>query len=97
MPYIVVLEDTFKKVLMNMDAWATISMGDAGADPVEESTSCGSILRSFKTRRQVYLGAKPSNVVSSSELKDLRNKLEAELKENDSYEAKNHQPQEYCS
>ena len=46
---------------------------------------------SFKTKRQVNLRATPSNVASTSELKKLRKKLEAALKQNDAYEAKKYQ------
>ena len=80
MPSMVVLGNSFEKFLMNIIAWDTMAMDDGGADPMEKSASWGSVLISFETRIQIDLGAMPSNIASTSELKELRNKLEAALK-----------------
>ena len=95
MPSIVVLENAFKKVLVTRNAWETMSLDEGGANPTEESAVCGSVLSSFKTRRQVNLGAKPGGNPSAVELKELKKKLEAALKENEAYKARRYQPREY--
>ena len=83
MPSILILEKAFKKVLMTMNAWAHMSLGDDGTDFMYEGASCGNVLNHFKTRRQVNMGAVKASTHNGTELKELRKKLEAALKEND--------------
>lgn len=74
-----------------------MSVDYGGSHPMEESANCVSVFISFKTRRQANLGAKNSNVSSTSDLKELRKKSEAALKENDAQKAKKYQPQKWIA
>ena len=95
MPSILTLEKAFKKVLMTMNAWANMSLGDDGMDVTDEGTSCGNVLNHFKTRRQVNMGAVKSTSHNSAEMKELKKKLEAALKENDLMKARKEESRGY--
>ena len=55
---------------MTMNAWANMSLGDDGADVMDEGASCGNVLNHFKTRRHVNMGAVKASSHNGTELKE---------------------------